>query len=70
MDELKLAYMAGVKVGLESLVRRLEITAKKNGNQLPIEFVKLVAENTITDVELKLMSMKYGKGLLDVLNKK
>lgn len=70
MDELKLAYLAGVKVGLESLVRELEITAKKNGNQLPIEFVKLVAENTITDVELKLMSMKYEIGLLDVLDKK
>ena len=66
MDELKLAYLAGIKVGLESLVRELEITAKKNGNQLPIEFVKLVAENTITHVELKLTAMENGKGLLDV----
>ena len=43
MDELKLAYLAGVKVGIESLVEGLKITAEKNGNQLPIEFVKLVA---------------------------
>lgn len=70
MDELELAYLAGVKVGLESLVRGLEITAEKNGNQLPIEFVKLIVENTITDVELKLTSIENGKGLLDVLNKK
>lgn len=70
MDKLKLAYLAGIKVGLESLVRGLEITAEKNGNQLPIEFVKLVAENTITDVELELTSMKNGKGLLNVLDKK
>lgn len=70
MDELKLAYLAGIKVGLESLVRGLEITAEKNGNQLPIEFVKLVAENAITDVELKLTSMENGKGLLDVLDNK
>lgn len=70
MDELKLAYLAGVKVGIESLVEGLKITAGKNGNQLPIEFVKLVAENTITDVELKLTSMENGKGLLDVLDNK
>lgn len=70
MDELKLAYLAGVKVGIESLVEGLKITAGKNGNQLPIEFVKLVAENTITDVELKLTSMENGKGLLDVLDSK
>ena len=70
MDELKLAYLAGVKVGIESLVEGLKITVGKNGNQLPIEFVKLVAENTITDVELKLTSMENGKGLLDVLDNK
>lgn len=70
MDELKLAYLAGVKVGIESLVEGMKITAGKNGNQLPIEFVKLVAENTITDVELKLTSMENGKGLLDVLDNK
>ena len=70
MEELKLAYLAGIKVGLESLVKGLEAVAEKNGNKLPIEFVKLVAGNTITDVELKLTSMKNGKGLLDVLDKK
>lgn len=70
MDELKLAYLSGIKVGLESLVRGLEVVAEKNGNQLPIEFIKLVAGNTITDVELKLTSMENGKGLLNVLNKK
>ena len=70
MDELKLAYLAGIKVGLESLVKGLETVADKNGNQLSIEFVKLVAGNTITDVELKLTSMENGKGLLDVLDKK
>ena len=70
MDKLKLAYLAGVKVGIESLVEGLKITAGKNGNQLPIEFVKSVAENTITDVELKLTSMENGKGLLNVLDNK
>lgn len=70
MDELKLAYLAGIKVGIESLVNGLEAVVKKNGNQLPIEFIKLVAGNTVTDVELKLTSMEYGKGLLDVLDKK
>ena len=70
MDELKLAYLAGIKVGIESLVNGLEAVVEKNGNQLPIEFIKLVAGTTITDVELKLTSMEYGKGLLDVLDKK
>lgn len=70
MDELKLAYLAGIKVGIESLVNGLEAVVEKNGNQLPIEFIKLVAGTTITDVELKLTSMKNGKGLLDELDKK
>ena len=70
MDELKLAYLAGVKVGIESLVEELKITAGKNGNQLPIEFVKVVAKRTITDVELKITSIENGKGLLDVLDNK
>ncbi len=69
MDELKLAYLSGVKVGLESLVKGLEETAKNNGNQLPIEFIKLVSRNTVVDVELKLKEMECGEGLLDVLNK-
>ena len=69
MDELKLAYLAGIKVGIESLVNGLEAVVEKNGNQLPIEFIKLVAGTTITDVELKLTSMKNGKGLLDELDK-
>ena len=70
MDELKLAYVAGVKVGLESLVKGLEIIAEKNVNQLPIELVKVVVENTIAGVEQELTSMEHGKGLLDVLDKK
>lgn len=70
MDELKLAYLAGIKVGIESLVNGLEAVVEKNGNQLPIEFIKLVAGTTITDVELKLTTMKNGKGLLDELDKK
>ena len=70
MDELKLAYLAGIKVGIESLVNGLEAVVEKNGNQLPIEFIKLDAGTTITDVELKLTSMKNGKGLLDELDKK
>lgn len=70
MDELKLAYLAGIKVGIESLVNGLEAVVEKNGNQLPIEFIKLVAGTTITDVELKLTSMKNGKGLLDELDLK
>lgn len=70
MDELKLAYLAGIKVGIESLVNGLEAVVEKNGNQLPIEFIKLVAGTTITDVELKLSSMKNGKGLLDELDLK
>lgn len=69
MDELKLAYLAGIKVGIESLVNGLEAVVEKNGNQLPIEY-QLVAGTTITDVELKLTSMEYGKELLDVLDKK
>ena len=70
MDELKLAYLSGIKVGVEALVNGLEETARHNGNQLPIEFIKLVSRNTVVDVELKLQQMENGKGLLDVLNHK
>lgn len=68
MDSIRLAYLAGIKVGSESLVKGLEQVAKKNGNNIPIEFIKLVSQNTVSDVEFRLDQMEGGKGLLSTLN--
>lgn len=68
MDNIRLAYLAGVKVGLESLVKGLEKVAEKNGNNIPIEFIKLVSQNTVDDIEFRLNQMEGGEGLLIVLN--
>lgn len=68
MDSVRLAYLAGVKVGSESLVKGLEKVAEKNGNNIPIEFIKLVSHNTVNDVELRLSKMECGQDLLNTLN--
>lgn len=68
MDSVRLAYLAGVKVGSESLVKGLEKVAEKNGNNIPIEFIKLVSQNTVNDVEFRLNQMVGGEGLLSTLN--
>lgn len=43
--------------------------AEKNGNNLPIEFIELVAKSTIDDVESKLKSTEIGQGYLDFISK-
>ena len=68
MDSIRLAYLAGVKVGSESLVKGLEQVAKRNGNNIPIEFIKLVSQNTVSDVKFRLNQMEGGKGLLNTLS--
>lgn len=68
MDSIRLAYLAGVKVGSESLVKGLEQVAKRNGNNIPIEFIKFVSQNTVSDVEFRLNQMEGGKGLLNTLS--
>ena len=68
MDSIRLAYLAGVKVGSESLVKGLEQVTKRNGNNIPIEFIKLVSQNTVSDVEFRLNQMEGGKGLLNTLS--
>lgn len=68
MDSIRLAYLAGVKVGSKSLVKGLEQVTKRNGNNIPIEFIKLVSQNTVSDVEFRLNQMEGGKGLLNTLS--
>ena len=43
---------------------------KKNGNQLPIEFINYVANNVVSDIEIQLESMERGDKLVDMLNGK
>jgi hypothetical protein len=69
-NNIQLAFLGGIKVGLEALIHGLEVVAKNNNGQVSFEFVKMVSASTIADVELKLSSIENGKGLIDVLNNK
>lgn len=70
MNEQKMCYLAGVKIGIENLVKSLSDVAEKNGNQLPIEFINYVANNVVTDIETQLESMERGDEFVDMLNGK
>ena len=67
MDKINLAYWIGVKVGVQSLLEALRDTANKNGNQLPIEFVELVVNSNVVNIEERLNSMEGGKELVEKL---
>lgn len=69
-NNIQLAFLGGMKAGLEALIHGLEVVAENNNGQVSFEFVKMVSASTIADVELKLSSMENGKGLIDVLNNK
>lgn len=56
-DNIKLAFLGGVKAGLEALIHGLEEVAENNNGQVSFEFVKMVSTSTIADVELKLSSI-------------
>ena len=70
MNEQEMCYLAGVKIGIENLVKSLSDVAEKNGNQLPIEFINYVANNVVSDIETQLESMERGDKLVDMLNGK
>lgn len=67
-NNIQLAFLGGMKAGLEALIHGLEVVAENNNGQVSFEFVKMVSASTIADVELKLSSIENGKGLIDVLN--
>lgn len=71
MDEnnnIQLAFLSGVKAGMEALVCGLEKVAEVNNGQVSYAFVKMVSANAITDVELKLSCMENGKDLIKAMN--
>ena len=69
-NNIQLAFLGGMKAGLEALIHGLEVVAENNNGQVSFEFVKMVSASTIADVELKLSSVENGKGLIDALNNK
>jgi hypothetical protein len=70
-NNIQLAFLGGMKAGLEALIHGLEVVVVENNNgQVSFEFVKMVSASTIADVELKLSSIENGKGLIDALNNK
>lgn len=69
-NNIQLAFLGGIKAGLEALVHGLEVVAENNNGQVSIEFVKMVSASTVADVELKLSGIKNGKGLIDAMNNK
>lgn len=69
-NNIQLAFLGGMKAGLEALIHGLEVVVENNNGQVSFEFVKMVSASTIADVELKLSSIENGKGLIDALNNK
>lgn len=68
MYSVELAFLGGVKAGLEALVKGLEIVVEDNAGQVSFDFIKLVSTNTIKDVEEKLSMLEGGDGLIRILN--
>lgn len=42
-NNIQLAFLGGMKVGLEALIHGLEVVAKNNNGQVSFEFVKMVS---------------------------
>lgn len=59
-NNIQLAFLGGMKTGLEALIHGLEVVAENNNGQVSFEFVKMVSASTIADVELKLSSIENG----------
>lgn len=51
----------------DGILQLLNINQNKNGNQLPIEFIELVVDNNLADINLILNSMEGGKELVEKL---
>ena len=62
-NNIKLAFLGGMKAGVEALIYRLEVTAENNNGQVSFELVKMVSARTIADIELDLSSIENGKVL-------
>lgn len=69
-NNVQLAFLGGVKSGLEAWIHALEVIAENNNGQVPFDLIKMIFANTIADVELKLSSIEDGKDLIDALNNK
>ena len=69
-NNIQLAFLGGMKAGIEALIHGLEVVTENNNGQVPFEFIKIVSASTIADIELELASIENGKGLIDALNNK
>lgn len=67
-NNIQLFFLAGVKTGIEALVHGLEVAVVENNGQVPFEFIKMISDNTIADIELKLFNIENGKGLIKAMN--
>lgn len=68
MDTNKMCYLAGLRVGIETLMQVLSDVANKNGNQLPVEFINCAANKIVSDIETQLKSMECGDEFVDMLD--
>lgn len=67
-NNIQLAFLGGMKAGLEALIHGLEAVAENNNGQVSFEFIKMISDNTIADIELKLSNIENGKGLIKAMN--
>ena len=67
-NTIKLAFLGGMKAGIEALAKGFKEVAENNNGQVSYDFIKLTSANTIKDVEAKLSMLEYGNGLVKALN--
>lgn len=67
-ENIRLAFLGGVKSGLEAWIHSLEVIAENNNGQVPFDLIKMIFANTIADVELKLSGIENEENLIDASN--
>lgn len=64
-----LAYYAGTKVGIETMIQMVDDVAKINDGEFSVEAFNILAKNMVKDIERNIKSMPYGEEFLEVFNK-
>ena len=67
-NDTRLAYFAGVKVGIEVIERALESISDKDSNLLSIDCIHEIVSKSLQNIENKLESESKGAELLQSMN--
>ena len=68
-ENKEVIYLAGIKAGIESFVKGLSITGKKIDSFLPLDFIEIICNCSIQNIETKIILENGGTEILDLLSK-